>query len=157
MAAEYAYNLYGTAVPVADPIPVPQQRPRTAPRPTVVPKPQRPRRTPADRRRQDRRSNVKVAKLFVIMALAIALLGAFCNSFVVRQASRQELETMKKVLSDYTDANVVLEHKLSKLISADNIDKIATQKLGLVKIVSGNESYLELDEGNQVVVSQSKN
>ncbi len=70
--------------------------------------------------------------------------------------SRQELDNMKKVLSDYIDANVVLEQKLSKLICADNIDKIATQKLGLVKLVDSGESYLDLEDGNKVLVSQSK-
>ena len=42
-------------------------------------------------------------------------------------------------------------------LSADNIDKIATQRLGLVKVASGDESYLELNEDNQVILSQSKN
>ena len=155
MAAEYAYQLHGNAVPVT--YPAPSRQPQTPPRPTVVPKPARPHSTPEERRAQERRANIKVAKLFVVMALAIALLGVFCNSFVARTNSRQELEDMKKVLTDYTDANVVLEHQLSKLISADNIDRIATQKLGLVKVANGNESFLELDEGNKVLLSQSKN
>ena len=93
----------------------------------------------------------------MVMAFAVALLGLFCNSFVARTNSRQELEDMKKVLSDYSDANVVLSHQLSKLVSADNIDKIATERLGLVKIANGNESFLELEEGNRVLLSQSKN
>ena len=127
------------------------------PRPYVVPKPPKPRRVPVDRRAQERKSNLKIAKVFVVMALAIALFGVFCNSFVVRTNSRQNLESARRTLADYSDANIVLEHKLSKLISADNIDKIATQRLGLVKVANGNESYLELEEGNQVLFSQSKN
>lgn len=153
--AEYAYQLYQSAVPAVQP--APSRRPETMPRPYVVPKPPKPRRVPVDRKAQERSSNLKIAKLFVVMALAIALFGVFCNSFVARQSSRQELEAARRTLSDYTDANIVLEHKLSKLISADNIDKIATQKLGLVKVANGNESYLELDDGNRVIFSQSKN
>jgi len=155
MAAEYAYQLNSNAVPVT--FPAPSKSPQRPPRPTIVPKPQRPRHTPEERRRAERRANVKVAKLFVVMAFAVALLGLFCNSFVARTHSRQELEDMKKVLSDYSDANVVLSHQLSKLVSADNIDKIATERLGLVKIANGNESFLELEEGNRVLLSQSKN
>ena len=155
MAAEYAYQLQSAAVPAAQP--APSRRPQTMPRPYVVPKPPKPRRVPVDRKAQEHRSNLKIAKLFVVMALAIALFGVFCNSFVMRQTSRLDLESARKTLSDYSDANVVLRHKLSKLISADNIDKIATQRLGLVKVANGNESYLELDEGNQVVFSQDKN
>lgn len=153
--AEYAYQLYQSAVPATRP--APSERPEQMPRPYVVPKPPKPRRVPVDRREQERRSNLKIAKLFVIMALAIALFGVFCNSFVVRQTSRQDLDNAQKTLRDYSDANVVLQHKLSKLISADNIDKIATQRLGLVKVANGNESYLELDEGNQVILKQNKN
>ena len=153
--AEYAYQLYQSAVPATQP--APSRRPETMPRPYVVPKPPKPRRVPVDRRAQERKSNLKIAKLFVVMALAIALFGVFCNSFVVRQTSRQNLESARKTLQDYSDANVVLENKLSKLISADNIDKIATQRLGLVKVANGNESFLDLDEGNQVLFNQSKN
>ena len=51
----------------------------------------------------------------------------------------------------------MLDQKLSKLICADNIDRIATQKLGLVKLADSGDSYVDLESGNQVIVSQSKN
>ena len=90
MAAEYAYNYYrSNAVPALEP--VPQREPQPRPRPHVVPEPRRPKRSAADRRKQERASNIKLAKLFVIMALAIALLGTFCNSFVARSNSRRAL------------------------------------------------------------------
>ena len=158
MAAEYAYNYnayYRTnAAPALEP--VPQRQPQPVPRPHVVPKPPRPQRPAVDRRQQERASNIKLAKLFVVMALAIALLGTFCNSFVARSNSRRALENKRAELSIYTNASVVLDQKLSKLICADNIDKIATQKLGLVKLVDSGESYLDLENGNKVLLSQSK-
>jgi len=155
MAAEYAYQLNHNTAPEI--YPQPSHRPQRQPRPTIVPEPQRPRRSHAERKALERKANVKVAKLFVVMALAIALLGVFCNSFVARTNSRQELDNMKKQLADYTAANTVLSSQLSKLVSADNIDKIATQRLGLVKMASTDGSFLELNEENEVVVSQSKN
>ena len=157
MAAEYAYNYnYRTnAAPVLEP--VPQRQPQPAQRPHVVPKPPRPKRPPVDRRAQERASNIKLAKLFVIMALAIALFGTFCNSFVARTNSRRELENKRAELTLYTDAGVVLDQKLTKRICADNIDRIATQKLGLVKLAESGDSYLDLENGNRVLVSQDKN
>lgn len=151
--AEYAYQFYQSAVPATQP--VPSRQPEQRPRPYVVPKPPKPRRAPVDRRAQERKSNRKIAKLFVVMALAIALFGVFCNSFVARQTSRQNLESARKTLRDYSDANIVLENQLSKLISADKIDRIATQRLGLVKVASGNESFLELEGGNRVLFTQN--
>ena len=104
MAAEYAYQLNSNAVPVT--FPAPSANPPRPPRPTIVPKPQRPRHTPEERRRAERRANVKVAKLFVVMAFAVALLGLFCNSFVARTNSRQELEDMKNDIQVRADAFV---------------------------------------------------
>ena len=42
------------------------------------------------------------------------------------------------------------------LISAENIDKIAVEQLGLVKITSGNEIYLDDTQDNRVIFSQNK-
>lgn len=104
----------------------------------------------------ERTSHIKVAKIFVLMSVAIALAGAFCNSLVARSESRASLQSVQKELAMYTDENVVLQNKLSKLVSTENIDKIATQKLGLVKIASMNETYLETEKENEVLFSQSK-
>ena len=157
MATEFAYNYnyHTNAAPALNP--VPQRKTQPAPRPHVVPKPPRPKRPPVDRKQQERASNVKLAKLFVIMALAIALAGTFCNSLVARNNSRRALENKRAELTLYTDASIVLDQKLSKLICADNIDRIATQKLGLVKLADSGDSYVDLESGNQVIVSQSKN
>lgn len=108
------------------------------------------------KRELERTSHIKVAKIFVLMSVAIALAGAFCNSLVARNESRAELQSVQKELAMYTDENIVLQNKLSKLVSAENIDKIATQKLGLVKIASVNETYLETEKENEVLFSQSK-
>ena len=54
------------------------------------------------------------------------------------------------------DAHIVLENDLTKLVSAENIDKIAMQKLGLVKLTNADEDYVELESENRVIVSQAK-
>lgn len=155
MAAEYAYNYRTNAAPALEP--VPQRQTQPAQRPHVVPKPPRPKRPPVDRKAQERASNIKLAKLFVIMALTIALFGTFCNSFVARTNSRRVLENKRAELVLYTDASKVLDQQLAKLVCADNIDRIATQKLGLVKLADSGDSYLDLESGNQVICSRDKN
>ena len=88
--------------------------------------------------------------------LAVALAGAFCNSLVARNESRAALQAAQKELAMYSDENIVLKDRLSKLVSAENIDRIATQKLGLVKIVAANETYLDSQKDNEVLFSQGK-
>lgn len=149
MAAEYAFDLNYNAVPIIE---VPQQQQtESAPELRRVAKPR------VNKRQLERRANIKVAKVFVVMACSIAMFGVFCNSMVTRDQSRKHLERAKTELSRHLDAQIVLENDLSKLISADNIDKIATQRLGLIKVAKGNEVYLNTDSGNKVIVSQGKN
>ncbi len=108
------------------------------------------------KRELERVSYVKVAKAFALMALAIALAGVFCNSLVERDRSRENLKSSRTELAMYVDENIVLQNKLSKLVTAENIDKIATQKLGLVKIASSNETYLDSGKNNEVLFSQGQ-
>lgn len=151
MAASYAYEhefdyLNSNAAPVLEP----QRQPRQQQNLKKLKK-HRPR-----KRELEHASNVKIAKIFVLMSLAVALAGAFCNSLVARNESRVALQAAQKELAMYSDENIVLKDRLSKLVSAENIDKIATQKLGLVKIVAANETYLDSQKDNEVLFSQGK-
>ncbi len=150
MASSYAYDLEfdysGSAAPVLEP----QEKPQPQHNLKKLKK-HRPR-----KRELEKASHVKIAKIFVLMSLAIALAGAFCNSLVARNESRAALQSAQKEIAMYNDENIVLQDKLSKLVSAENIDKIATQKLGLVKIVAANETYLDSQKDNEVLFSQGK-
>ena len=151
MAASYAYNngfdyLNSNAAPVLEP-----QRQQEKQQNLKKLKKRRP-----QKRELERASHVKIAKIFVLMSLAVALAGVFCNSLVARNESRADLQSAQKQLAMYCDENVVLKDKLSKLVSAENIDKIATQKLGLVKIVAANETYLDSQKDNEVLFSQGR-
>jgi multidrug efflux pump subunit AcrA (membrane-fusion protein) len=52
--------------------------------------------------------------------------------------------------------NRELKVQLNQLVSAENIDRIAVEQLGLVKVTSGNEIYLDTSDGNKVIFSQNK-
>ena len=150
MASSYAYDLEfdysGSTAPVLEP----QEKPQPQHNLKKLKK-RRPR-----KRELEKASHVKIAKIFVLMSLAVALAGAFCNSLVARNESRAALQSAQKEIAMYNDENIVLQDKLSKLVSAENIDKIATQKLGLVKIVAANETYLDSQKDNEVLFSQGK-
>lgn len=153
MAAQFAYDYdyeFGFAGSNAAPVLEPERKPETRHNLRKLKK-RRP-----QKRELERTSHIKVAKVFVVMSIAIALAGVFCNSLVARNESRASLQSAQKELAMYTDENIVLQNKLSKLVSAENIDKIATQKLGLVKIASVNETYFETEKDNEVLFSQSK-
>ena len=108
------------------------------------------------RRELERRANRKVIRFFAATVAVIALLGIFSSSLVAMMTTRHELEACRKELELYENENVVLQDKLSKIVSAENIDKIATERLGLVKIISGNESYVDTKQENRVLFSQSR-
>ncbi len=149
MAAEYAYDWnyqYGNAAPQR----VPQEYPRRAPqqKPDLHRVPRK-RQSIQQRRAQERQANLKAAKLFGFMALAIILFGIFCNSFVARSTSREALSAATQKLNEQTEIGVVLNKELSNLVTAENIDKIASS-LGLVKVQSGSETYLNLSGENRV-------
>ena len=155
MAAEYAYDWnyqYGNAVPQR----VPQEYPRRAPqqKPNLHRVPRK-RQSLQQRKSQERQANLKAAKLFGFMALAIVLFGIFCNSFVARTTSRENLSAAMQKLNEQTEIGIVLDKELSNLVTAENIDKIASS-LGLVKVQSGSETYLNLSGENRVRTSQGK-
>lgn len=157
MSAQFAYDyrfepIGSTAAPVLEPNFNPEKKPEVKPGPEL----RRLKKRGPSARERERASLAVVAKAFVWMALAIALLGVFCNSYAARTISRLELQNTQTRLAMYKEETVVLKDKLSKLVSANNIDKIAVEKLGLVKVASSNEVYLDTGKENKVIVSQSK-
>ena len=155
MAAEYAYDLnyqYGSAAPQRIPQEAPQRAPQQKPELRRVP---RQRHLAQQRRAQERAANRKAARLFAFMALTIVLFGVFCNSFVARTTSRSALDAAKRELNRQTSIFRVLDKKRANLVTAKNIDEIAAS-LGLVKMQSGSEGYLNLSGENRVRTSQGK-
>ena len=159
MAAEYAYdwnyqygNHYGNAAPQRVPQEIPQRAPQQKPDLHRVP---RKRQSLQQRKAQERQANLKAAKLFGFMAIAIVLFGIFCNSFVARSTSREKLSAATQKLEEQVKIGEVLDHELSNLVTAENIDQIAAS-LGLVKVQSGSETYLNLSGENRVRTSQGK-
>ena len=149
-AAERAYDFNFAAEPLQRPYAQPHEQPKEqTPQLRRVPRPR------VDRRQLERASNRKVVKMFAMVACAIVLFGVFCNSFAMKTQQRHALDAANEKLALQQDANIVLENRLTRLVSAENIDKIAMQRLGLVKMTNADKDYVELTRENQVLVSQS--
>lgn len=157
MSAQFAYDYDYLFEPIGSnvaPNLEPNRRPQEKPQEKTGPELRRLKKRRPSARERERASYVAVAKAFAWMAFVIALVGTFCNSLVECNVSRIELQNTQKELAMYKEETVVLRDKLSKLVSANNIDKIAVEKLGLVKVASSNEVYLDTGKENKVIVSQ---
>lgn len=154
MAAEFAYdynndinfNININTAPVLEPNREQKKKPQQRPLRKLNKR--------QSKREMELRTYAKAAKVFVIVSIALALGGIFCNSAVARNTSRIELQRAQRELAIYCDEKIVLQNKLSKLVSANNIDKIAVEKLGLVKVASANEIYFDTEKTNEVLFSQ---
>lgn len=151
MAAEYAFDLsYDYYNNNAAPVLTPEKKKERTPELRKLKK-----RRPATRE-LEKASHVKAAKLFALMAVAIAFAGTFCNSMVARNESRLKLQSCKSDYELYQNESIVLKDRLSKLVSANNIDEIAVERLGLVKVIAANEVYLESEKENEVLFSSNR-
>ncbi len=150
MAAEKAYKLYDYAyetAPQIDPVPRKEEKPEL----------RKAKKTQLEIRTYNEKvTNRKLLKIAAVVFSFLILYAVACDSFVARDTAKQKLETAK---DDYVFAvakNRELKVQLNQLISAENIDRIAVEQLGLVKVTAGNEIYLDTADGNKVIFSQDK-
>ena len=149
MAAEFAFD-FNTALPLEWP-----QEQVSEPK-RELPQTQKKRQTISkeELRKNSRLNNITVAKIFIVMALAIFVIGICAHSYGMKDLSLINLETATEKLERQKDRNVVLTDKLNKLATEDNIDRIASQ-LGLVKISRGSTKYVDTNSENKVVFSRN--
>lgn len=150
MAAENAYKLYDVAYQAA---------------PKLEPKPQKEENgglKKAEKTQQEIRTfnekvtNRKFIKIAAVVFSFLILYAVACHSFVVRDTAKKNYEAAKTDYAFSQAKNRELKVQLNQLVSAENIDRIAVEQLGLVKVTSGNEIYLDTSDGNKVIFSQNK-
>ncbi|MBQ8503880.1 MAG: cell division protein FtsL [Clostridia bacterium] len=155
MAAENAYKYeyaYGF-----DPAYAPERQPEKQPE-----KEKRPDLKTVKKRKEDidkqneRVGNRKFFKIFVVLCVFFGLFAVVCDSFAMRDEAKKDLDILKDKYVFVEAENRELKVQLNNLISAENIDRIAVEKLGLVKVAAGNEIYLDDDSENQVIYSKGK-
>ena len=149
MAAEFAYD-FNTALPLQWPEEQVSEPKRELPQ-------RQKKRQPISKeeiRKNSRLNNITVAKIFVVMALAIFVIGICVRSYEMKDTSLLNLSAATEKLERQKDRNIVLTDKLNKLATEDNIDRVASQ-LGLVKISRGSMIYVDTNSENKVVYSRN--
>lgn len=93
-----------------------------------------------------------VAAAVVCLAMVVVLLGmrSTCDKL------NSEIEAAKSELKIAQSENTRLTAELNSMISADKIEDYAENVLGMVKVEAYQITYLDLSEGDEVVVSGDK-
>ncbi len=153
MAAENAYK-YNYAYGY-EPAYAPERKPEVQPEKKPDLKKVKKRKIDIDRQ-NERIVNKKLAKIVAVMCVFFALFAVVCNSFAARAQAKKDLDEIKEKYTFVEAQNRELKVELNNLISAENIDRIAVEKLGLVKVAPGNEIYMDENAENQVIYSRGK-
>lgn len=155
MAAENAYKYdyaYGY-----EPAYKPEGTPSVLPEQEKKPELKKLRKTGRDIAIQNEKAtNRKMAVIVAVMCVFFAVFALACNSMAERETAKRNLDEIKQEYSFCETQNRELKVKMNNLVSAENIDRIAVEKLGLVKASSANEIYLDSQSGNQVIYSKGK-
>ena len=101
-------------------------------------------------------ANRKLVKVAAVVFSFLVLYAVVCSSFIATDTARRNLEKAKEAYVFSQAENRELKGELNNLISAENIDRIAVEELGLVKVSAGNVVYLDTAKDNEVILSQNK-
>lgn len=105
---------------------------------------------------RERATNKKLMKVAAFLSVLLVMFAAVCNSYSVRDREKMKLDDLQEQYIFAQSENREIKVKLNNLVSAVNIDDIAVNRLGLVKVGAGNEIYLDTSDGNKVILSQSE-
>ncbi|MBQ6873387.1 MAG: cell division protein FtsL [Clostridia bacterium] len=94
--------------------------------------------------------NVSLSLAFTV--LAVLNIYAYCQSDLQDRKYDQLTEQYEMVQSE----NTRLSMELNSMVSLEQIEKIAVEQLGLVKLDASEIEYVRLSEGSKVLVSSGK-
>lgn len=143
MAANTAFDLsmLETAVPKREHKPVPQ--------PEIVPKKVKSNR---QLRREAIASALGAAKILVVTVLVFAFLGGLIGSKVKLVLAQREGEELQKQITAAQTENSRLTMALDNMVSGENIEDYAVNKLGMKKLERYQIHYLESTGSDEAVV-----
>lgn len=150
MAAERAYDYYAYQA-------APKRAPERAPEKENKPELRKVKKTQLEMRiSNEKKANRRLVKIAAVVLSFLILYAVVCDSFVARDTARHTLDKTKEEYTFVQARNRELKVQLNSLVSAENIDRIATEELGLVKAAADSEIYLDTVSGNKVIFSQDK-
>ncbi len=88
----------------------------------------------------------------VLSALCFMNIYGYCKCDIEDRKYKNLTEDYEMVQSD----NTRLSMELNSMVSLEQIEKIAVEKLGLVKLSASDIEYVKIAKGNKVVVSSGE-
>lgn len=150
MAAEYAYNYdYGSPA-VRENQAAPKREAQKRPEFKKYNSPL------AERLAEERAATRKLLKVAAFLSAVIVIFAFAVNSFYQRDSAKRLLTEAENNYMLCQSENKELHAKLTALASAENIDRYAVEKLGLVKVTADKEVYLTAETGNKTIYFQGE-
>lgn len=148
MAAEYAYKYdYGSPA-VRENQAAPKREAQKRPEFKKYNSPM------AKRLAEERAATQKVLKIAAFLGAVIVAFAFATNSFYAKDAAKRQLDEANDFYMLCQSENKELNAKLTALATAENIDRYAVEKLGLVKITADKEVYLQAETDNKTIFYQ---
>ncbi len=102
---------------------------------------------------REKEVNKMALKLSVLMASLLVIMSVFCYSFVLMNDAQHSLSDMENQLKIHQAQNEELKAELNALVAGVDIERYAVEKLGLIKVSSENEVYLNHETENKIIFS----
>lgn len=97
-------------------------------------------------RENQRKFKIALAKVSVIFALFASMIGMAAGSYAELENAKAELESVNAAYQLCLEENNQLKLQLDKALATVDIDKIATQQLGLQKIPDGRKLSVDMSQ-----------
>lgn len=112
--------------------------------------------SPAQMKAENRKARIKVMRIAVVLTV----LGSLFMTYIYASCQCDSID--RKIASLNTEYNMVcgqnteLEMKLNNMVSLDQIEKVAVEQLGLVKLNSSDIEFVRLAAEDKVLVTQGR-
>ena len=127
--------------------PQPQKKAVVGPQKVVKQKPK----TQAEIRAEIREANKRIAKIVVVAAVLLALVGSVLFSRAQLMVLALEEEAAQTRLSQQKSENVRLQSALTQKMTMEEIENYAVNRLGMVKSSNSQITYLKVADGDSVI------
>jgi uncharacterized protein YpmS len=102
---------------------------------------------------REKEVNKMALKLSALMASLLVIMSVFCYSFVLMNDAQHSLTDAENELKIHQAQNEELKAELNALVAGVDIERYAVEKLGLIKVASENEVYLNNQTENKIIFS----
>lgn len=149
LANERNYYVFGTELP--DEMPQVVESPQIKEKKREKEQLRRVENPSAGRLPQIHRQKALFKYVVAVCVFSLVMFGAVAYSFGERTEKNIQLQSMKEDYEIEYAKNKELNAELNALVVSADIDRIAVEELGLVKVTPENEFYLDADRGNMLI------